>query len=42
MAPDVHEALIDIISTHGSRSREDAEAWLSTLRDEQRYQRDVY
>ncbi len=42
MAPDVHEALIDIISTHGGRSREDAEAWLSTLRDEQRYQRDVY
>ncbi|MFL5344502.1 MAG: assimilatory sulfite reductase (NADPH) flavoprotein subunit [Hyalangium sp.] len=42
MAPDVHEALIDVISTHGGRSREDAEAWLSTLRDEQRYQRDVY
>jgi sulfite reductase (NADPH) flavoprotein alpha-component len=42
MAPDVHAALIDIISTHGSKSREDAEAWLSTLRDEQRYQRDVY
>ena len=42
MAPDVHEALIDIVSSHGGRSREDAEAWLSTLRDEQRYQRDVY
>lgn len=42
MAPDVHEALIDIVTTHGGRSREDAEAWLSTLRDEQRYQRDVY
>ncbi|WP_224367589.1 assimilatory sulfite reductase (NADPH) flavoprotein subunit [Hyalangium versicolor] len=42
MAPDVHEALIDIISTHGSRSREDAAAWLDTLREEQRYQRDVY
>jgi len=42
MAPDVHEALIDIVTTHGGRSREDAETWLSTLRDEQRYQRDVY
>jgi sulfite reductase (NADPH) flavoprotein alpha-component len=42
MASDVHEALIDIISTHGGHSREDAEAWLSTLRDEHRYQRDVY
>ncbi|WP_205628450.1 assimilatory sulfite reductase (NADPH) flavoprotein subunit [Hyalangium minutum] len=42
MAPDVHEALIDIATTHGGRSREDAESWLSTLRDEQRYQRDVY
>jgi sulfite reductase (NADPH) flavoprotein alpha-component len=42
MAPDVHEALIDIVSTHGGRNREDAEAWLSTLRDEKRYQRDVY
>jgi sulfite reductase (NADPH) flavoprotein alpha-component len=42
MAPDVHEALIDIISTQGGRSREDAEAWLNTLREQQRYQRDVY
>jgi sulfite reductase (NADPH) flavoprotein alpha-component len=42
MAPDVHAALIDIISTHGGKSREDAAAWLDTLRDEQRYQRDIY
>jgi sulfite reductase (NADPH) flavoprotein alpha-component len=42
MAPDVHAALIDIISTHGGKSREDAAAWLDTLRNEQRYQRDVY
>ena len=42
MAPDVHAALLDIISTHGGRSREDAAAWLDTLRDEQRYQRDIY
>lgn len=42
MAPDVHAALIDIISTHGGRSREDAAAWLDTLREQQRYQRDIY
>jgi sulfite reductase (NADPH) flavoprotein alpha-component len=42
MAPDVHAALIDIITTHGGRSREDAAAWLDTLREEQRYQRDIY
>jgi sulfite reductase (NADPH) flavoprotein alpha-component len=42
MAPDVHAALIDIISTHGGKSREDAAAWLDTLRDQQRYQRDIY
>ncbi|HSP78324.1 MAG TPA: assimilatory sulfite reductase (NADPH) flavoprotein subunit [Myxococcaceae bacterium] len=42
MAPDVHAALIDIISTHGGRSPEDAEAWLETLRGQQRYLRDVY
>ncbi|EAU63065.1 sulfite reductase [Stigmatella aurantiaca] len=42
MAPDVHAALIDIITTHGGRSREDAEAWLQTLREQQRYQRDIY
>ena len=42
MAPDVHAALIDIVSTHGSRSREDAAAWLDTLREQQRYQRDIY
>jgi sulfite reductase (NADPH) flavoprotein alpha-component len=42
MAPDVHAALLDIITTHGGRSREDAEAWLQTLREEQRYQRDIY
>lgn len=42
MAPDVHAALLDVITTHGGRSREDAEAWLQTLREEQRYQRDIY
>jgi sulfite reductase (NADPH) flavoprotein alpha-component len=42
MAPDVHEALVDIYVKHGGLSQEDAEARLSTLRDERRYQRDVY
>ncbi|MGA9519916.1 MAG: assimilatory sulfite reductase (NADPH) flavoprotein subunit [Myxococcaceae bacterium] len=42
MAPDVHAALVDIISKHGQRSREDAEAYLDGLREQHRYQRDVY
>nr|WP_225937939.1 assimilatory sulfite reductase (NADPH) flavoprotein subunit [Myxococcus sp. RHSTA-1-4] len=42
MAPDVHAALVDIVSMHGGRSREDAEAWLQGLRDQRRYLRDVY
>ncbi|MFY1828280.1 assimilatory sulfite reductase (NADPH) flavoprotein subunit [Myxococcus fulvus] len=42
MAPDVHQALVDIVVEHGARSREDAEDWLKTLRDERRYLRDVY
>lgn len=42
MAPDVHAALVDIVSTHGGKRREDAEAWLQGLRDERRYLRDVY
>ncbi|QSQ18831.1 assimilatory sulfite reductase (NADPH) flavoprotein subunit [Pyxidicoccus parkwayensis] len=42
MAPDVHAALVDIVSTHGGKSREDAEAWLQGLREERRYLRDVY
>jgi sulfite reductase (NADPH) flavoprotein alpha-component len=42
MAPDVHDALIDILATHGGKSREDARAHLETLREQQRYLRDVY
>lgn len=42
MAPDVHAALVDIVSTHGGKSREDAEAWLQALREQRRYLRDVY
>lgn len=42
MAPDVHEALIDVISTHGHKSRDSAEQYLRELTRSKRYQRDVY
>jgi sulfite reductase (NADPH) flavoprotein alpha-component len=42
MAPDVDAALLDIIATHGGKSREDAKAHLDSLREQQRYLRDVY
>ena len=42
MAPDVHAALLEIISEQGARSREEAEAYVERLRQEGRYERDVY
>ncbi len=42
MAPDVNEALIDIISQQGKKSREDATEYLRQLTRDKRYQRDVY
>lgn len=42
MAKDVHEALLTIIENEGGKSREDAEAYLSDMQKEKRYQRDVY
>jgi sulfite reductase (NADPH) flavoprotein alpha-component len=42
MAPDVHQALVDVIATHGDRTQEEAAAWLGQLQKEKRYQRDVY
>jgi sulfite reductase (NADPH) flavoprotein alpha-component len=42
MANDVHEALISIYQTHGSLSREAAEASIEDLKKTKRYQRDVY
>ncbi len=42
MAPDVHQALIDVIAEHGNRSQDDAAAWLGQLQKDKRYQRDVY
>jgi sulfite reductase (NADPH) flavoprotein alpha-component len=42
MAKCVHEALRNIISTEGGKSAEEAEAYLSSLKKDKRYQRDVY
>ncbi|BBN59218.1 assimilatory sulfite reductase (NADPH) flavoprotein subunit [Hydrogenovibrio marinus] len=42
MAKDVHQALIDVIAEHGNRSQEEAEAYLDQLKQEKRYQKDVY
>ena len=42
MAKDVHQALIEILQTHGQHSKESAEEYLRDLRDTKRYQRDVY
>lgn len=42
MAPDVHEALLDVVGTHGDRSREQAEEYVQELAREKRYLRDVY
>ncbi|WP_394233510.1 sulfite reductase subunit alpha [Niallia oryzisoli] len=42
MAKDVHTALIDVIEKEGSMSREEAEAYLTDMQKQGRYQRDVY
>jgi sulfite reductase (NADPH) flavoprotein alpha-component len=42
MAPDVNEALLDIISEQGRMSRDEANAYLRDLSKDKRYQRDVY
>lgn len=42
MAKDVEQALLDIASTHGGLSLEQADDFLTELRLEKRYQRDVY
>ncbi|WP_394203274.1 assimilatory sulfite reductase (NADPH) flavoprotein subunit [Shewanella waksmanii] len=42
MAKDVHQALVDLVAKYGSKSEEEAEAFLATLRSEKRYQKDVY
>ena len=42
MAKDVEAALLDVIAQEGKLSTEDTEEYLNTLREEKRYQRDVY
>jgi len=42
MAADVHTALIDIVTEHGGRNPDQAEAYLQTLKSQRRYQKDVY
>lgn len=42
MAPDVHQALIDIATTHGGLNTEQADDYLTDLMADKRYQRDVY
>ncbi|HSJ96017.1 MAG TPA: assimilatory sulfite reductase (NADPH) flavoprotein subunit [Myxococcota bacterium] len=42
MAPDVHAALLDVVTQHGGLDREAAEAYVRRLADERRYLRDVY
>lgn len=42
MAADVQEALIQIIETEGGKTREQAEAYLAEMKQQKRYQRDVY
>lgn len=42
MAPDVEEALVEIVARHGGLDREQAEAYVRRLADERRYLRDVY
>ncbi|MEL7538491.1 MAG: assimilatory sulfite reductase (NADPH) flavoprotein subunit [Pseudomonadota bacterium] len=42
MAPDVHEALLDVIAAGLGKGRDAAEDYLKTLRRAGRYQRDVY
>ncbi len=42
MAKDVHAALLAIIMQEGGLSQEESEAYLAKMRQEKRYQRDVY
>jgi sulfite reductase (NADPH) flavoprotein alpha-component len=42
MAKDVETALVDLIAEHGGRSKEDAAAYLMTMKKKGRFQADVY
>lgn len=42
MAKDVHQAFLDLIIEHGNKTEQQAQEYLTTLRDTKRYQKDVY
>lgn len=42
MARDVHEALLEIVASHGGLPADEARAWLAELLQQGRYARDVY
>jgi len=42
MASDVHATLVSIVQSEGGKSKEEAEAYVAGLREQGRYQRDVY
>lgn len=42
MAKDVHATLLEIVKTHGGKDDEQAEQYLKALRNNHRYQKDVY
>ena len=42
MAPDVHQALLDVIREQGGHDEEAAAEYLRDLQQQKRYQRDVY
>nr|WP_328052048.1 sulfite reductase subunit alpha [Neobacillus cucumis] len=42
MAKDVHSALLSVIEKEGSMTPEEAEAYLNSMKEQGRYQRDVY
>ncbi|WP_323703789.1 assimilatory sulfite reductase (NADPH) flavoprotein subunit [Mammaliicoccus sp. Dog046] len=42
MAKDVHQAILNVIQTEGHYNEEEAEAFLTQLKKDRRYQRDIY
>jgi len=42
MAADVHSALVSIVEREGGKSKDEADAYVAGLREQGRYQRDVY
>lgn len=42
MAKDVHQALVDVVKQYGGKNDEEAEQYLKELRNNHRYQKDVY